>query len=60
MIENEGITTDISKQRIKYIKSMNKDDREHWLAVGSGDESENVKSGFPTKTTNLIKGGVEM
>ena len=55
MIENEGITTDISKQRIKYMKSMNKDDREHWLDTGSGDESGNVKSGFPTKTTNSIK-----
>ena len=60
MIENEGITTDICKQQIKYIKSMNKDAREHWLSVGSGDESENVRTGFPTKTTNSIKGGVEM
>ena len=55
IIENEGITTDICRQRIKYIKAMDKKDREHWLDVESEDESENVKSGFPTKTTNLIK-----
>ena len=55
IIENESLTTDICKQRIKYIKAMDKKDRKHWLAVGSGDESENVKSGFPTKTTNSIK-----
>ena len=53
IIENESLTTDICKQRIKYIKAMDKKDRKHWLAVKSEDESENVKSGFPARTTNL-------
>ena len=30
---------------------MDKKDRKHWLDVGSEGESENVKSGFPAKTT---------
>lgn len=57
MIENEGVTTEICKQQIKYIKSMNKDDREHWLATVPENESTNIQSGFPAKTRNLMKGG---
>jgi len=30
---------------------MGEKDRKHWLDVGSEGKSENVKSGFPAKTT---------
>lgn len=55
MIENEAVTTPLCKQRITHFKSMDEKDREHWLAVESEDGIGISKSGFPTKTTNLIK-----
>ena len=42
---------DSESYQIQYIKAMGEKDRKHWLDVGSEGKSENVKSGFPAKTT---------
>ena len=42
---------DSESYQIQYIKAMGEKGRKHWLDVGSEGKSENVKSGFPAKTT---------